>query len=41
MSLSQQIIGISHIGIRVHTLDRACAFYEILGFNMVLLASHR
>ena len=36
MSLSQQITGISHIGIRVHSLDRARAFYELLGFNFVM-----
>jgi lactoylglutathione lyase len=33
MSISQQISGIAHIGIRVHALDRARTFYEQLGFN--------
>jgi len=36
MSLSQQVTGLSHIGIRVHSLDRAQAFYEILGFNFAV-----
>ena len=36
MSISQQISGIAHIGIRVHALDRARAFYELLGFNFVI-----
>ena len=36
MPLSQIITGIAHIGIRVHTLDRARAFYELLGFNFVI-----
>ena len=33
MSISQQISGIAHIGIRVYALDRARKFYEQLGFN--------
>ena len=36
MSISQQISGIAHIGIRVHALDRARTFYELLGFNFVI-----
>ena len=36
MSLVQIITGIAHVGIRVHTLDRARAFYELLGFNFVI-----
>ena len=36
MSLNQLISGIAHVGIRVHTLDRARAFYEFLGFNFVI-----
>jgi len=36
MLLSQLITGIAHVGIRVHTLDRARAFYELLGFNFVI-----
>ena len=36
MLLSQLITGIAHIGIRVHTLERARAFYELLGFNFVI-----
>ena len=36
MLLGQLITGIAHVGIRVHTLDRARAFYELLGFNFVI-----
>ena len=36
MSISALITGIAHIGIRVHALDRARAFYEFLGFNFVI-----
>ena len=36
MSTSTLITGIAHVGIRVHELDRARAFYELLGFNFVL-----
>ena len=36
MSISKQISGISHIGIRVYALDRARTFYELLGFNFVI-----
>lgn len=36
MSLVQIVTGIAHVGIRVHTLDRARAFYELLGFNFVI-----
>ena len=36
MSLNQLITGIAHVGIRVHTLDRARVFYELLGFNFVI-----
>ena len=32
MSISALITGIAHVGIRVHALDRARAFYEFLGF---------
>lgn len=35
MSLSQQITGIAHVGICVHTLDSSRAFYESLGFSFV------
>ncbi len=36
MFLSQLITGIAHVGVRVHTLERARAFYELLGFNFVI-----
>ena len=36
MSLTQQISGLSHIGIRVHSLEDARAFYERLGFNFLI-----
>ncbi|MGH8601263.1 MAG: VOC family protein [Gammaproteobacteria bacterium] len=36
MSASTLITGIAHVGIRVHKLDRARAFYELLGFNFVI-----
>ena len=36
MSISALITGIAHVGIRVHALDRARAFYEFLGFNFVI-----
>ena len=36
MSISVLITGIAHVGIRVHALDRARAFYEFLGFNFVI-----
>ena len=32
-TLSRQISGLSHIGIRVHDLARSRAFYELLGFG--------
>ena len=35
MSISALITGIAHVGIRVHALDHARAFYEFLGFNFV------
>jgi len=31
-----QIVGIAHVGIRVHNLARSQAFYELLGFHYVL-----
>jgi lactoylglutathione lyase len=33
MSLSAQVEGLSHIGIRVHDMARTRAFYERLGFE--------
>jgi lactoylglutathione lyase len=33
MSLSDQVKGLSHIGIRVHDVARTRAFYEQLGFR--------
>ena len=36
MSISALITCIAHVGIRVHALDRARAFYEFLGFNFVI-----
>jgi lactoylglutathione lyase len=30
------ITGIAHIGIRVHDLDRSCAFYAVLGFTKTI-----
>ena len=36
MSISTLITGIAHVGIRVNALDRARAFYEFLGFNLVM-----
>ena len=36
MSISQQVLGIAHIGIRVYELERARTFYELLGFNFVV-----
>ena len=35
MSLASLITGIAHVGIRVHELARARAFYEHLGFAFV------
>ena len=32
MSLSEQVTGLAHIGIRVHDIARSRAFYELLGF---------
>jgi len=29
------VTGIAHLGIRVHDLDRARAFYELLGYTFV------
>ncbi len=31
--MSLQVNGVSHIGIRVHDLDRSLAFYGLLGFS--------
>ncbi len=36
MSFASLITGIAHVGIRVHDLDRARAFYERLGFAFVV-----
>ena len=36
MSISQQVLGIAHIGVRVYDLERARTFYELLGFNFVV-----
>jgi lactoylglutathione lyase len=36
MALGPLITGVAHIGIRVHELARARAFYEKLGFKFVL-----
>lgn len=36
MSNSLEITGVAHIGIRVHDLNRARAFYELLGFQFVI-----
>ncbi|MCA9571858.1 MAG: VOC family protein [Myxococcales bacterium] len=33
--MSFAIRGLAHVGIRVHDLRRAAAFYEILGFELV------
>ncbi len=30
------ITGVSHVGIRVHDLDRSLAFYELLGFSKTI-----
>lgn len=30
------VTGIAHIGVRVHDLERARAFYELLGFQFVI-----
>lgn len=35
MALSSLITGLSHIGIRVHDLERSRAFYEQFGFTFV------
>ena len=36
MSSVSPITGIAHVGIRVHDLARARAFYEILGFEFII-----
>ncbi len=36
MSKTLEITGVAHIGIRVHDLERARAFYELLGFQFVV-----
>ncbi len=36
MSPTPPIIGIAHVGIRVHDLQRSRAFYEKLGFEFVI-----
>lgn len=33
--MSIEIVSLGHVGIRVHELDRARAFYELLGFSQV------
>lgn len=35
MALSSLIIGIAHVGVRVHELARSQVFYERLGFRLV------
>ena len=34
--MTVDVTGVAHIGIRVHDLDRARAFYELLGFEFVV-----
>jgi lactoylglutathione lyase len=36
MGNSIEITGVAHLGVRVHDLDRARAFYELLGFEFVV-----
>ena len=36
MSKTLEVTGVAHIGIRVHDLERARAFYELLGFQFVV-----
>ncbi len=36
MTASNLIDGVAHVGLRVHDLDRARAFYEQLGFEFVV-----
>ncbi len=36
MSNGSFITGIAHVGIRVHGLERARAFYELLGFEFIV-----
>ncbi len=36
MNKTMEITGVAHIGIRVHDLDRARGFYELLGFEFVV-----
>ncbi len=36
MSNGTFITGIAHVGIRVHDLERARAFYELLGFDFIV-----
>jgi lactoylglutathione lyase len=34
MSLHNSVLGLAHIGIRVHNLTRSQKFYELLGFKL-------
>jgi lactoylglutathione lyase len=36
MTDQRLVTGWSHVGIRVHDLDRARAFYEVLGFELIV-----
>jgi lactoylglutathione lyase len=34
MTLQDTIVGLAHVGIRVHDLERSREFYELLGFRL-------